>query len=55
MTIAADQNMRVGPVAPERRQQPDQKHRIFGPRRAGARAQGGHDEGMRRPLKNEER
>ncbi len=38
MTIAADQNMRVGPVAPEIRQQPDQNHRIFGPRRTGARA-----------------
>ena len=55
MTIAADQNMRVRPVAPEIRQQPDQNHRIFGPRRAGARTESGHDEGLRRPLKNEER
>ena len=39
MTIAADQNMGVGPVAPEIRQQPDQDHGIFGPRRAGARTQ----------------
>jgi len=37
MTIAADQDVGVGPVAPEIRQQPDQDHGIFGPRRAGAR------------------
>ena len=45
--------MRVRPVVPEIRQQPDQNHRIFGSRRTGARTQGGHDEGLRRPLKNE--
>src|SRR5215831_14823680 len=52
MTIAADQNMGVGPVAPQIRQQPDPNHRIFGPRRADARPQGGHDEGMRGCLKS---
>ncbi len=36
MSIAADQTMRVGPVAPELGQQPDQNHGIFGPRRADA-------------------
>ena len=55
MTIAADQHMRVGPVAPERRQQPDHNHRIVSPRRTGARAEAGHDEGRRRPLNNDER
>ena len=54
MTIAADQNMGVGPVAPQIRQQPDQNHGIFGPGRAGARTQVGCDKGMRRPFKNEE-
>ena len=37
MTIAANQNVGVGPVAPEIRQQPDQDPGIFGSRRAGAR------------------
>ena len=37
MTIAADQHVGVGPVAPEIRQQPDQDPGMFGPRRAGAR------------------
>lgn len=37
MTIAADQNVGVRPVAPEIRQQPDQDPGIFGSRRAGAR------------------
>ena len=55
MTIAADQNVGVGPVVPQIRQQPDQDHRIFGPRRAGARTQVGRDQGMRRPFENEER
>ena len=32
MTIATDQNMRVGPVASQIRQQPDQDHGIFGPK-----------------------
>src|SRR5262249_23700581 len=55
MTIAADQYVGGGPVAPEIRQEPDQDHGIFGSRRANTRTQGGQDEGMRRPLKNEER
>ena len=55
MTIAAHQNMGVGPVAPEIRQQPDQDHGIFGPRRAGARTEGGRDQGMRRPFEHKER
>ena len=54
MTIAADQNVGVGPVAPQIRQQPDHDPGIFGPRRAGARTQVGHDQGMRRPFENEE-
>ena len=37
ITIAADQNRGVRPVAPEIRQQPDHDPGIFGPRRAGAR------------------
>jgi hypothetical protein len=55
MTIAADQNMGVGPVAPQIRQQPDQDHGICGPGRAGTRTQVGRDEGMRRPFENKER
>jgi hypothetical protein len=55
MTIAADQDMGVGPVAPQIRQQPDQDHGIFGPARAGARTQVRRDEGMRCPFDNEER
>jgi hypothetical protein len=41
-------------VAPEIGQQPDQNHGIFGPRRAEARTESGHDEGRRCSLKNEE-
>ena len=55
MTIAADQNVGVGPVVSQIRQQPDQDHGIFGPSRAGARTQVGRDEGMRGPFENEER
>ena len=55
MTIAPDQHVGVGPVAPQRRQQPHQEHRIVGSGRAGTRTQVGRDEGMRRPCENEER
>ena len=54
MTSAADQNVGVGPVAPQIRQEPDQDHRIFGPGRADARTQVGRDQRMRRPFENEE-
>ena len=46
MTITADQNMGMGPVASEIRQQPDQDHGIFGPSRASARTQVGRDQGL---------
>jgi hypothetical protein len=46
MTITADQQVGVRPVAPQVRQQSDQDHRIFGPSRAGARTQIGCDEGL---------
>jgi hypothetical protein len=55
MTIAADEAVGMGPVAPQRRQQPHQEHGIFGASRARARTQGGHDEGRRGPCENEER
>ena len=55
MTSAAAQSVGVRPVAPERRQQPDQDQGIVGSRRAGARTQGGRDQGMRRPFENEKR
>src|SRR5256885_1642187 len=55
MTIATDQDVRVGPVASQIRQQADQDHGIFGPGGTGARAQVGGDQGMRGALENEER
>ena len=55
MTLAADQHVGVGPVVPQRRQQPDHDHRMCGPGRAGARTQGGRDQGMRRPFEHAER
>ena len=55
MPIAADEEVGLGPVAPQIGQQPDQEHGIFGSRRARARTQGGCDQRMRRPFKNEER
>jgi hypothetical protein len=53
-TRAADQHRGVGPVAPQRRQQPDHAHGLCGPGRAGARTQGGRDEGVRGPCKHTE-
>jgi hypothetical protein len=55
MAIATDQHRGMRPVAPQVGQEPDQDHGIFGPGRTGAWTQGGGDEGMRRPFKNEER
>jgi hypothetical protein len=55
MTSAADQNVGGGPVAPPIRQQPDQDPGMFGPWRAGAGTEGGHDPGLRRPGKNAQR
>jgi hypothetical protein len=55
MTIAADEEVGLGPVAPPIGQQPDQDHGIFGSRRARVRTQMGCAQRMRRPCKNEER
>ena len=55
MTIATDQDVGVGPVAPQIRQQPHHDHGIFGASRARARTQGGRDQSMRCPFENEER
>ena len=54
MTIAAHQDVGVGPVASQIGQQPNDDHGIFGSGRADTRTQGGRDQGMRRPLENEE-
>jgi hypothetical protein len=54
MTITPDEDVGVGPGVPQTRPQPDQDPGIFRPGRAGARTQGGRDEGMRRPCENEE-
>ena len=54
MTIAADEDVGMGPVAPQIGQQPHQDHGIFGARRARARTQVGRDEGMRCPFENAE-
>ena len=55
MTVAADQDVGVGPVVTQIGQQPDQDHGIFGPGGAGARAQVGRDQRMGGPFENEER
>ena len=55
MTIAADQNMGVGPMVAQIRQQPDQDHGIFGSSWARPWPQVGRDEGMRGPFENAQR
>ena len=55
MTLAADQNRGVGPVAPQRRQPPPQEQGIFGSSRARARTQEGRDAGRRCAFEPEER
>ena len=55
MTVTADQDVRVGPMLPQRGQEPNQEHGIFHPSRAGARAQEGRDQRVGGPFENEER
>ena len=54
MTLATDKDVRVRPVVTQIRQEPGQDHRIFCPTGTGARAQGGRDQGVRGPCKNED-
>jgi len=53
MPIATDQEVRLRPVVAQIRQEPGEEHRIVCPARPGTRAQGGGDEGVRGPCKNE--
>ena len=55
MTVTADQEVRVGPMLPQRGQEPNQAHGIFRPSRAGARAQEGRDQRVGGPFDNEAR
>jgi len=55
MTLAPHQDVRMRPVASQRRHQPDHDHGMFGPGRAGARTQRGGDQGLRGPFTHAER
>src|SRR5215813_11908989 len=55
MTIAADQDMGRGPMAPEIREEADQDHRIFRARGALPRSEEGGDQGVRGPFENKQR
>ena len=46
MTVAADQDMGRGPMAPERGQEADQDHRILRARRTLPRAEEGGDQSV---------
>lgn len=55
MTIAADQDMGRGPMAPEIGEEADQDHRIFRARRPLPRSKEGGQQGVRGPFKNQQR
>ena len=54
-TSATAEEGGMGPVAPQRGQQPEHEHGLFGSRRARARTQVGCDQRRRCPCKNAER
>ena len=55
MTVAADQDMGRGPMAPEIGQEADQDHRILRARRTLPRSEEGGHQGVRGPFKNKQR